>query len=377
MDSSDSSDEGAATAAAGRAKLYSAETLSKRRNSKEHLLKRSSAQTCSSRDGRAEPSNRSDDSPRPRSNSSGKDKYSAGVPHAGSKSPSPRHEKTEAAGASAPPPPLPPKGVRKAADANAEQCSKSEGAGGGYALPNKPQRSPAAAAVVTTTASTTSSSSFFKDELDFTSSRLESETNKMRFIEEIHRRQERERLHHQEQDRLARELTTTFKLTAGKRLTAKARELSKSQGNGIDDVPAAASAASEQVLDTHSNCHTRPTWPFLASPTKTHFLKHGLFQTRNKKSASRENIYDEVSSKAVAVGIGGQPGQQTRVPPHPAHGQAQTPTPPATAANPPINFSDPGCCRMEVMPAQRMLDPPDLFNTKSREKPLPRYHPVR
>ena len=43
-----------------------------------------------------------------------------------------------------------------------------------------------------------------------------------------------------------RELTTTFKLTAGKRLTAKAREMSKSQGDGIDDV-AAVAAVSEQV----------------------------------------------------------------------------------------------------------------------------------
>ena len=250
MDSSDSSDEGAA-AAAGRTKPYSGETLSKRRNSKEHLLKRSSAQTCSARDGRGEPSNRSDDSPRPRSNSSGKDKSSAGAPHVGSKSPSPRHEKTEAGSASGPPPPLPPKGVRKAADAHAEQCPKSEAAGGGgYALPNKPQSSSSSAAAVTTTTTSKTSSSFFKDELDFTSSRLESETNKMRFIEEIHRRQERERLRdhaQQQQDRLARELTTTFKLTAGKRLTAKAREMSKSQGDGIDDGAAAVGAVSEQV----------------------------------------------------------------------------------------------------------------------------------
>ena len=121
-----------------------------------------------------------------------------------------------------------------------------------------------------------------------------------------------------------------------------------------------------------------------AFATTTDFLMNDLFQSRNKKSASRENIYDEVSSKAVAVGLGGQPGQQTRVPPHSAHGQAQTaaaaagasvPAPPASAANPPIDFS--GSCRMEVMPAQRMLDPPDLFNTKSREKPLPRYRSVR
>ena len=133
-----------------------------------------------------------------------------------------------------PPPPLPPKGVKKGAAGNnrAEQCTRAETA-------SKPQSPSTAAATTTTTPS------FFKEELDFTSSRLESETNKMRFVEEIHRRQERERLHHQQQDRLARELTTTFKLTAGKRLTAKAREMSKSQGDGIDidDVP----AGSEQV----------------------------------------------------------------------------------------------------------------------------------
>ena len=138
------------------------------------------------------------------------------------------------AGSQPPPPPLPPKGVKKGAAGN----TRAEAAG-------EPQSS--------ATAATTTPPSFFKEELDFTSSRLESETNKMRFVEEIHRvRQERERLQHQQQqqDRLARELTTTFKLTAGKRLTAKAREMSKSQGDGIekDDVP----AGSEQVPSASS-----------------------------------------------------------------------------------------------------------------------------
>ena len=47
----------------------------------------------------------------------------------------------------------------------------------------------------------------------------------------------------------------------------------------------------------------------------------------------------------------------------------------AAKANPQLDFSDSGSIpvRMEVMPAQRMIDPPDLFNTKSREKPLPRW----
>ena len=145
------------------------------------------------------------------------------------------------AGSQPPPPPLPPKGVKKGAAGNnrAEQCTRAETA-------SKPQSPSTAAAAAAAAAAATTTPSFFKEELDFTSSRLESETNKMRFVEEIHRRQERERLHHQQQDRLARELTTTFKLTAGKRLTAKAREMSKSQGDGIDidDVP----AGSEQVV---------------------------------------------------------------------------------------------------------------------------------
>ena len=253
-DSSDSSDECAA-GTAGRTKQHYSETLSRRRNSKDHLLKKSSvaAAAAQSRDGSGrecggrgggessprERSNRgSGDSPRPRSNSSGKDKSSAGAEAAaaartvGSKSPSPRRDKTKTKKENGAPP-LPPKGVKKGAAGNnhVEQCTMIEAAA------NKPQSS-------ATAATTTTTSSFFKDELDFTSSRLESETNKMRFIEEIHRRQERERLHHQQQDRLARELTTTFKLTAGKRLTAKAREMSKSQGDGIDDV----SEGSEQVL---------------------------------------------------------------------------------------------------------------------------------
>ena len=210
VDSSDSSDEG------GRAKQnYGEATLSRRRNSKDNLLKKSAAAAATQSSPREHRSNRSGESPRPRSNSSGKDRSSADVTaKVGCKSPSPRRDlaKTEDGA-----PPLPPKGVKKGA---AEAAPKS-------APP------------------------FFKEELDFTSSRLESETNKMRFIEEIHRRQERERLRdhaQQQQDRLARELTTTFKLTAGKRLTAKAREMSKSQGDGIDDVAAAAvGAVSEQV----------------------------------------------------------------------------------------------------------------------------------
>ena len=232
VDSSDSSDE----CTNGRTKQHYSETLTRRRNSKEYLLKKSLATQVG--DGSGSPrerSNRSGDSPRPRSNSSGKDKSSAGAEGAavartvGSKSPSPRRDKTKAenggAGAQQPqPPPLPPKGVKigVAGNNHAEQCNQAE----------------------TAKKSSATTTSFFKEELDFTSSRVESETNKMRFIEEIHRRQERERLHHQQQDRLARELTTTFKLTAGKRLTAKARELSKSQGDGIDDV----AAGSEQVL---------------------------------------------------------------------------------------------------------------------------------
>ena len=209
VDSSDSSDEG------GRAKQnYGEATLSRRRNSKDNLLKKSAAAAATQSSPREHRSNRSGESPRPRSNSSGKDRSSADVTaKVGCKSPSPRRDlaKTEDGA-----PPLPPKGVKKGA---AEAAPKS-------APP------------------------FFKEELDFTSSRLESETNKMRFIEEIHRRQERERLRdhaQQQQDRLARELTTTFKLTAGKRLTAKAREMSKSQGDGIDDGAAAVGAVSEQV----------------------------------------------------------------------------------------------------------------------------------
>ena len=209
VDSSDSSDEG------GRAKQnYGEATLSRRRNSKDNLLKKSAAAAATQNSPREHRSNRSGESPRPRSNSSGKDRSSADVTaKVGCKSPSPRRDlaKTEDGA-----PPLPPKGVKKGA---AEAAPKS-------APP------------------------FFKEELDFTSSRLESETNKMRFIEEIHRRQERERLRdhaQQQQDRLARELTTTFKLTAGKRLTAKAREMSKSQGDGIDDVATAVGAVSEQV----------------------------------------------------------------------------------------------------------------------------------
>ena len=212
VDSSDSSDiEGGG----GRAKQnYGEATLSRRRNSKDNLLKKSAAAAATQSSPREHRSNRSGESPRPRSNSSGKDRSSADVTaKVGCKSPSPRRDlaKTEDGA-----PPLPPKGVKKGA---AEAAPKS-------APP------------------------FFKEELDFTSSRLESETNKMRFIEEIHRRQERERLRdhaQQQQDRLARELTTTFKLTAGKRLTAKAREMSKSQGDGIDDVATAVGAVSEQV----------------------------------------------------------------------------------------------------------------------------------
>ena len=212
VDSSDSSDvEGG-----GRTKQnYGEATLSRRRNSKDNLLKKSAAVAAAAQSSpREHRSNRSGESPRPRSNSSGKDRSSADVTaKVGCKSPSPRRDlaKTEDGA-----PPLPPKGVKKGA---AEAAPKS-------APP------------------------FFKEELDFTSSRLESETNKMRFIEEIHRRQERERLRdhaQQQQDRLARELTTTFKLTAGKRLTAKAREMSKSQGDGIDDGAAAVGAVSEQV----------------------------------------------------------------------------------------------------------------------------------
>ena len=212
VDSSDSSDiEGGG----GRTKQnYGEATLSRRRNSKDNLLKKSAAAAATQSSPREHRSTRSGESPRPRSNSSGKDRSSADVTaKVGCKSPSPRRDlaKTEDGA-----PPLPPKGVKKGA---AEAAPKS-------APP------------------------FFKEELDFTSSRLESETNKMRFIEEIHRRQERERLRdhaQQQQDRLARELTTTFKLTAGKRLTAKAREMSKSQGDGIDDGAAAVGAAADQV----------------------------------------------------------------------------------------------------------------------------------
>ena len=232
--SSDSSDE------CRTKQHYSEATLSRRRNSRDNMLKKSSAVAGGQgredkQRGEGSPkehrSNRSGDSPRPRSNSSGKDKSSSGAVAAaattrtfvGSKCPSPRHDVTTMDNGA---PPLPPKGIKKGAagNNNLEQSGRSEAA-------IKPQ----------TTTST--APSFFKDELDFTSSRVESETNKMRFIEEIHRRQERERLHHQQQDRLARELTTTFKLTAGKRLTAKAREMSKSQGDGIDD----AQVGSEQV----------------------------------------------------------------------------------------------------------------------------------
>ena len=225
VDSSDSSDvEG------GRTKQnYGEATLSRRRNSKDNLLKKSAAVAAAAQSSpREHRSNRSGESPRPRSNSSGKDRSSADVTaKAGGKSPSPRRDlaKTEDA------PPLPPKGVKKGAAEAANKLHSSNGESRRESpLVTQPKSAPP----------------FFKEELDFTSSRLESETNKMRFIEEIHRRQERERLRdhaQQQQDRLARELTTTFKLTAGKRLTAKAREMSKSQGDGIDDVV----AVSEQV----------------------------------------------------------------------------------------------------------------------------------
>ena len=228
VDSSDSSDvEGG-----GRTKQnYGEATLSRRRNSKDNLLKKSAAAATQS-SPREHRSNRSGESPRPRSNSSGKDRSSAEVKAVGGKSSSPRRDlaKTEDA------PPLPPKGVKKGAAEAANKLHSSNGESRRESpLVTQPKSAPP----------------FFKEELDFTSSRLESETNKMRFIEEIHRRQERERLRdhaQQQQDRLARELTTTFKLTAGKRLTAKAREMSKSQGDGIDDVATAAvGAVSEQV----------------------------------------------------------------------------------------------------------------------------------
>ena len=65
----------------------------------------------------------------------------------------------------------------------------------------------------------------------------------------------------------------------------------------------------------------------------------------------------------------GQVKQETRDP------SAAAASATAVAAKTPLDYSDSGSIpmRMEVMPAQRMIEPPDLFNTKSREKPLPRW----
>ena len=58
--------------------------------------------------------------------------------------------------------------------------------------------------------------------------------------------------------------------------------------------------------------------------------------------------------------------------------ESRDPSAPPSSANtvtdPTPEYPDSGSIpvRMEAMPAQRMIDPPDLFNTKGRDKPLPR-----
>jgi hypothetical protein len=160
---------------------------------------------------------------------------------------------------------------------------------------------------------------------------------------------------------LARELTTTFKMAAGQRLTAKAREMSKSQGDGIDNDAGAGEQAARRG-------HT--------------------------KSASRENLYDEVapvaprhhphhpsppissySAEAKAV----LATKYGKLLPPPVADLSSSAV--AATASPPLDFSDSGVKSdgVELLPApppqHRMLDPPDLFNTKSsssREKGAPR-----
>ncbi len=293
-------------------KYYSAsggETLSRRRNSRDYLKKSSASKDS--------PKMKEGKKKRDRSSKSGGDGggTGSGSPRTKndeqdlstrSKSPSPRHAKDKAAApdqvkgldSDDQPPPLPPKRASGGADhgcSHNDQCQMSD--------PNCYLRH---------------RQLYNREELDFTSSRLQSESNKRRFMEEeIHRRQE-QRGHEQQQelqDRLARELTTTFKMTAGKRLTAKARELSKSQGDGIDDSSATAGE-------------------------------------RRHKSASRENIYDEASTAYLPSSA---PVATAATMPFTFTGEKPAPPSPA----PPDN--------MLPVVSQRMIDPPDLFNTRSRD----------
>ena len=99
------------------------------------------------------------------------------------------------------------------------------------------------------------------------------------------------------------------------------------------------------------------------------------FQSRRKKSSSRENVYDEGPSKAKG-------GQRNPTPPGISSGrdkwESRDPSAPPSSANaaaiaasdPMLDYPDSGS--IPAMPAQRMIDPPDLFNTKGRDKPLPR-----
>ena len=90
------------------------------------------------------------------------------------------------------------------------------------------------------------------------------------------------------------------------------------------------------------------------------------FQSRRKKSSSRENVYDEGHAKAKSTSSGRDRVESRDPSAAPSSANAAT----VAASDPPLDYPDSGS--IPAMPAQRMIDPPDLFNTKGRDKPLPR-----
>ena len=91
-----------------------------------------------------------------------------------------------------------------------------------------------------------------REELDFTSNRKQSESNKKKMMEEFHKEQPLI------QDKIIQELTATFKhASRNKKLTSKNREISKSHGDGLDDQRCSSTAKSRKAKRTTSGSKSK------------------------------------------------------------------------------------------------------------------------
>ena len=196
----------------------------------------------------------------------------------------------------------------------------------------------------------------YREELDFTSNRKRSESDKRKqLLEELKKDQPLI------QDRLAAELSSFQKPKEG--LTRRSREISKSQGDSIDDPPSAKhEPKSEEYPSSHKkkSHHKSRDKKKEKDPTK----EEERSSRRRRKSVPQqniyvnqieENIYDEVPSSAFSVS---QAGNATYENAYEVRGGYSS----RDGAKSKNVEKDEDSAYAGIEP-RTMIDPPDLFNT--------------